>query len=372
MGTETWVPSLSFVARDPLLRIGLVDPHFVSSEELLAALVESSNDAIYSKDRDACIRSWNTAAERLYGYTAEEAIGQDIAMLVPDDRRGEERVILERILAGERVEHYDTRRRRKSGDLVHVSLMVSPLKDHEGEIVGASVISHDVSDRRRADELEKEVERREFVNVVAHELRNPLASIGGAAEVLLSRRDQIPDDIQLVVDIITRQTSAAQRLISDLLELSRLRSGRFSVNLEDVDVQTAVSDAVRATPNPEGKDVRLEIDNGARVMADPFRLGQVLGNLLTNAYKYGGRHIVVAVAMGEPVVIQVRDDGPGLPPELESTIFEPFVRGPQRKTSGSGLGLTITEGLVVAQGGSIGYVPGDPGSVFEVRLPAAG
>lgn len=348
-----------------------MDPHFVTSEELLASLVASSEDAIYSKDRDACIRSWNPAAERLYGYKAEEAIGEDIAMIIPDDQRGEERVILGRILSGERVAQYETRRKTKSGELVDVSLMVSPLKDRNGEIVGASVISRDISDRRRAEELQKEIERREFVNVVAHELRNPLASIGGAAEVLLSRRDTIPDDIQLVVDIITRQTSSAQRLITDLLELSRLRSGRFSVSLEEVDVQTAVTDAIRATPRPEDKDVAIDVGDGIKVLADPFRLGQVLGNLLTNAYKYGGPNVAIVASGGEGIVIEVRDDGPGLPAELESRIFEPFVRGPERKVAGSGLGLTITEGLVLAQGGSIGYRRGDPGSVFVVRLPEA-
>ena len=348
-----------------------MDPHFVTSEELLAALVQSSDDAIYSKDRDACIRSWNPAAQRLYGYTPEEVIGQDIVMLIPDDLRGEERVILGRILEGEKVAHYETRRLTKSGDIVHVSLMVSPLKDQDGLIVGASVISRDVSDKRRADRLEREVEKREFVNVVAHELRNPLASIGGAAEVLLTRRDQIPDDIQLVVDIITRQTAASQRLISDLLELSRLHSGKFSVSLENVDVAHAVDEAVASSPPPEGRTVRVHAQEGLTVRADPFRLGQVMGNLLTNAYKYGGPNIEVHARSGSAIVIEVRDDGPGLPPELEDTIFEPFVRGPQRKTTGSGLGLTITEGLVVAQGGSISYRRGEPGSVFVVELPEA-
>lgn len=348
-----------------------MDPHFVSSEELLAALVQSSDDAIYSKDREARIRSWNPAAQRLYGYADDEAIGRDIAMIVPDDLRGEERVILERILSGESVAHYETRRKTKSGDIVHVSLMVSPLKDLDGQIVGASVISRDVSDKRRTETLEREVEKREFVNVVAHELRNPLASIGGAAEVLMTRRDQVPDDIQLVVDIIARQTAASQRLISDLLELSRLNSGRFSVSLEDVALRDAVEEAIRSTPPPAGKEVRTDLEEGLAVRADPFRLGQVLSNLLTNAYKYGGENVEVHARSGGSVVVEVRDDGPGLPPELEGSVFEPFVRG-HRKTTGSGLGLTITEGLVIAQGGSIGYRRGDPGSVFTVELPRAG
>jgi PAS domain S-box-containing protein len=347
-----------------------VESHFVSPEELLAALVQSSDDAIYSKDTEARIRSWNPAAVRLYGYTPEEAIGKDISMIVPDDLRGEERVILARILSGEKVAHYETRRRHKSGDIVHVSLMVSPLKDHQGTIVGASVISRDVSEKRHARQLEREVEKREFVNVVAHELRNPLASIGGAAEVLLTRRDQIPDDIQLVVDIITRQTAASQRLISDLLELSRLNSGRFSIALEDVEVRWAIDEAVRSTPPPDDKNVLVIAEGGLVVRADPFRLGQVLSNLLTNAYKYGGANVSIQAEGGDCVTIEVRDDGLGLPPELEGTIFEPFVRGPQRKTTGSGLGLTITEGLVTAQGGTIGYRRGDPGSVFVVELPA--
>jgi signal transduction histidine kinase len=182
----------------------------------------------------------------------------------------------------------------------------------------------------------------------------------------------VPEDIRLVVDIISKQTKASQRLITDLLDLSRLRSGRFEISLEEVDAHEVVDQSVRLTPRPEGKEVRIDLEEGLRVRADPFRLGQVFGNLLTNAYKYGGDTIEIHGRANECVVLEVRDDGPGLPAEMEADIFEPFVRGPQRKISGSGLGLSITAGLVAAQGGSIRYRRGEPGAVFVIELPSAG
>jgi PAS domain S-box-containing protein len=129
------------------------------SQGLAEAIVESSDDAILSKDRDARITSWNPAAERLYGYTAEEAVGQHISLIIPPDRAGEERRILERILAGERIEHYETERVTAAGRIIDVSLTVSPIREPDGEIGGASVIAHDITDRRAVRERAERLQR---------------------------------------------------------------------------------------------------------------------------------------------------------------------------------------------------------------------
>lgn len=123
----------------------------VNPVDALAAIVRSSDDAIYSKDKKAVITSWNRAAQRLYGYTPEEAIGQPVSILIPDDRHGEELGILHRILMGERIEHYETERVRKDGTRVQVSISVSPVHDSQGDVVEAAVIGRDISERKRLE-----------------------------------------------------------------------------------------------------------------------------------------------------------------------------------------------------------------------------
>src|SRR6516164_3259876 len=159
----------------------------------LAAIVESSNDAIVSKDLNGVITSWNAAAEQLFGYTAAEAIGRSILMIIPEDRADEEPVILRRIRAGERVEHFETVRRRKDGTRVEISVTISPIVDAHGRIIGASKIARDITERKRVEEMQriselalKEADRRkdEFLATLAHELRNPLAPIKNAVELL--------------------------------------------------------------------------------------------------------------------------------------------------------------------------------------------
>ncbi|HEY2600668.1 MAG TPA: PAS domain S-box protein [Thermoleophilaceae bacterium] len=159
------------------------------AEELqhrMAAIVESSDDAILSKDRDLIIRSWNRGAERLYGYTSLEAIGRPIQILIPPDRQGEEVELLERVLRDERVEHYETRRRRKDGSIVDVSLTVSPLREPDGQIVGASVIGRDISERKRMDEQSAELLRMEQETRLLTERAERRATFLAEAQSVLS------------------------------------------------------------------------------------------------------------------------------------------------------------------------------------------
>ncbi|HET7481982.1 MAG TPA: PAS domain S-box protein, partial [Actinomycetota bacterium] len=206
---------------------------FADEAARLAAIIQSSHDAIYSKDTNAIIRSWNPAAEILYGYREDEVLGRPLSILVPEHRKGEEIEILNRILEGDRVHHYETERVRKDGSLVAVVISVSPLRDQDGEVVGASVNARDVSERNRAREMETRLQKLEFVTFVAHELRTPMTAIATAAR-LLEDMSELPEDTRRVIDVIVRQTGSAERLVRDLLDLSRLESGRFRVELQDV------------------------------------------------------------------------------------------------------------------------------------------
>ena len=177
--------------------------------DLLAALVTSSNDAIYSKDSQALITSWNPAAERLYGYTHAEVIGKPISILIPDDRKGEEIVILNRILEGQRVEHYETRRRRKDGSLVDVSVSVSPVHDAEGTIIEAAVIARDISDRLAAEEQLARERRKEALDL------NDTVVQGLAAAKLALEMSRYEDGLAALTATLEKAKTIVSRLLTE-------------------------------------------------------------------------------------------------------------------------------------------------------------
>ena len=338
---------------------------------ILEAIVESSDDAIYSKDSDARVTSWNGSAERLYGYSESEAVGRDIAMIVPPHRRGEERVILERILGGEKIDHYETERLRKDGTLVEVSIAVSPVRNRAGTIVGASVVGRDISELRRREALEREVEKRDFIARAAHELKNPLTTIAGMAQILQASESGLdPKDREMVYGSLIRQSDRANRLITDLLELARVESGQLEIEVTDVDLGKVVRSSIDALSTLEDFSVLNEIEAGARVNADPFRLEEVFVNLLSNSAKYGAASAVITMERGDAIEISVADDGPGVPTELVPKVFDPFTRGGRTEVEGSGLGLSIAKRLCGAMGGDIRYEPNEPtGARFVITVP---
>ncbi len=202
----------------------------------LAAIVESSEDAIVSKTLDGVIRSWNAGAERLFGYTAEEAVGRPITLIIPPERLDEEREILARLRRGERIEHFETVRVAKDGRRLDISLTVSPIRDAEGRVIGASKIARDITERKRAEaalreavEALKEADRRkdEFLALLAHELRNPLAPLRNGLQVMrLAAGDA--DAVARSRDMMDRQLAHMVRLIDDLLDVSRISRTRWS------------------------------------------------------------------------------------------------------------------------------------------------
>ncbi len=345
--------------------------HEPDIQSVLAAIVESTDDAIYSKDDDAKVTSWNRSAERLYGYTAAEIVGQDIATIIPDDRRGEERIILRRIMNGEKVDHYDTQRLRKDGSLAEVSITVSPVRDVDGQVVGASVIARDITERKRAEELVREGEKRDFIARAAHELKNPLTTIAGMTQVLRDNEDRLSaDEKEKVYTSLLRQSERANRLITDLLELARLDSGQIDIEVTDVDVHEVIQTSIEAAALPEGTSVDNQCTPGTRARADAFRLEEVFVNLFSNSAKYGASN--VTVACDDLIRITVADDGPGVPAEVQPDLFEPFTRGASIGVPGSGLGLSIARRLCQAFGGTIDFEPNEPtGAKFLITLHPA-
>ena len=360
-----------------------------SARAHLAAIVESSDDAIVSKTLEGVIRSWNGAAQRLFGYTAEEAVGQPVTLIIPQERVQEEEEILAKLRSGERIDHFETVRVAKSGRRIDVSLTISPIRNMNGVIVGASKIARDISQRkasdqaqRRAEEALREADRRkdEFLAVLAHELRNPLAPIRYA--VAMARKEGRSDtEWRQAQGIIERQVAHMGRLLDDLLDVSRITRGTLILRPSSVDLGSVVA-AAQESARPLIEDrchtlvVRLP-EERIRLVVDPVRLAQVLANLLTNAAKYtdnGGRIELEARRRRGELALCVRDNGIGISAQMMPRVFTLFAQESpaiDRSEGGLGIGLALVRGLVELHGGTVhAYSRGvGRGSQFVVRLP---
>ncbi|MDX6405346.1 MAG: hypothetical protein QOH70_2801 [Blastocatellia bacterium] len=369
------------------------------SEEVqstLAAIVESSADAIVSKDLNSIITSWNRGAERLFGYTAAETIGQPISILIPAERLNEEPNILKRIRRGERIEHYETIRRHKDGTLLDISLTVSPIFDARGRIVGASKIARDISARKRTEAelktlITREREARaeaetanrvkdEFLAMVSHELRTPLNAIRGWTQLLKSGKLDQPQT-ERAIETIDRNAKAQVTIINELLDVAGIISGKLKLEMKPIylaEVLSASLDVVRPAAAAKAIELVAVLDQTAGpVAAEPVRLQQVFWNLLTNAIKFTpkrGRIEVQLERAGSSVVVVVRDNGSGIPASFLPLIFDRFQQADtsaRRAHGGLGLGLSIARNLVEMHGGTIRAESDgeNRGARFTVTLP---
>jgi PAS domain S-box-containing protein len=484
------------------------------SARLLAAIVESSDDAIISKNLNGIIETWNVAAERMFGHAPEDAIGKHISLVIPPERITEEDEIIARLRVGDRIHHYETERVRADGRRIQVSLSISPIKDASGTVVGASKIARDITERKRAEaERQKfvtlvenstdfiglsdlngvplfvnhaglelvglrsigeamstpvrefffpedqswvmdeffptvlkeghgEVEVRfrhfrtgqpiwmaykvltltddrgepnafatvsqnvtdrrrmldevralaanladadrrknEFLATLAHELRNPLAPISNAVQVLRRRGVDDAQAVESSSEVLERQVRQMSRLVDDLVDMSRITIGRIELRKERMNIGPVVKQAVEST-RPQFRNMHQELsvsmpDEELVLSADPARLAQVLGNLLSNASKFSerGGHIWLTVgAENGEVVIAVRDKGIGMVPAEIPRVFDMFTQldtSLERSRDGLGIGLTLVKTLIELHGGSVTvHSEGlGRGSEFIVRLP---
>jgi PAS domain S-box-containing protein len=348
----------------------------------LVAVITSSDDSIISMSLDAVVLSWNRGAEYMYGYTADEMIGNTTQALIPSDRLDEEPAILDRIRRGERIEHFETLRKRKDGSILDVSIAVSPIEDSRGKIVGASKITRDITQSKRIEAALRETDRRkdEFLATLAHELRNPLAPIRQAA--LISESDGATDaQRRWSHNVIGRQVHHMSLLLDDLLDISRITRGTLELRLEDTELADILEAAVEtARPVIDAKKHTFAIDapdDSVHFMADPLRLAQILSNLLNNAAKYtdsGGKIQLRVACDRQNITFTVKDSGIGIPADALKNIFKMFSQvksARDRSEGGLGIGLSLTRGLVDLHGGQIEARSAGPGygSEFIVRLP---
>lgn len=349
----------------------------------LAAIVESSDDAIVSKNLDGIIQTWNPAAERMFGYAAAEAIGRSIRIIIPGDRQSEEDEVLRRIRAGESLDHYETVRIRKDGSLVDVWLTVSPLLGADGQLVAVSKIARDITEQKRlARELEEASRLKdEFLATLSHELRTPLNALLGYVQIL--RRPGIDAEARdRAAEVIERNARILSKLVGDIFDLSTIAAGKTRLNLRACDavgILDAALDVIR--PAAVAKGVHLERDvavEQALITADPDRLQQVFWNLLANAVKFTPRDGRVTMRLRwtpEELSVTVADTGAGIEPGLLPYVFQRFRQGDNARTSGDsrglGLGLALVRHFVELHGGRVSASSAGPGrgAAFHVTLP---
>jgi PAS domain S-box-containing protein len=364
----------------------------------LAEIVESSDDAIVAKDLNGIINAWNRGAERLFGYTAQEAIGKSITIIIPPERLDEEAMVLERIRRGERVDHFETIRQRKDRSLVDISLSVSPIRDCYGKVIGASKTARDITERRRFQaeleahlineqslRMEAEAANRSkdlFLATLSHELRTPLNAIVGWVNILRSEGCS-KEDLREGLDVIDRNTKTQVQLIEDVLDVSRIVSGKLQLNMHRCELASIIDAAILSVrPAADAKGVQLEakVDPSASpATCDPTRVQQVVWNLLSNAVKFtpkGGRVTVSLDREHSMSRIVVRDTGQGISAAFLPYVFDRFRQADsttRRKFGGLGLGLSIVKQLVEMHGGRVrAESQGEGhGATFTVQLPIA-
>lgn len=339
----------------------------------LAAIVAFSNDPIISMTPEGIITSWNSSAQRTFGYTADELIGQPILMIVPTDRQQEEAEIQTRLEQGERIEQFETQRITKNKKLLDVSLTISPVKDAWGKIIGSSKIVRDISGKKQ-----EERRKNDFIAMVSHELKTPLTSTRSYIQVLLAEAKKRNSDA-FIVNALTRanvQTKKMSHMIQDFLNLARLEEGKIQLQQQVFELKPLIeeiaSDAQFLTTI---HTIRLQDGENLKVKADREKIGQVLMNLFTNAIKYspkGGDIIISCTPDAGKVCIRVADQGVGISPEEQQKLFQRFYRveSEQMQTiSGFGIGLYLVSEMLRYHNSQIGVESQEgAGSAFYFSL----
>jgi PAS domain S-box-containing protein len=368
----------------------------------LAAIIESSDDAIVSKTLDGIITTWNKSAERIFGWTAKEVIGKSITIIIPPDRLQEEPHILGQLRQGKRVDHFETIRQTKDGRLIHVSVTISPVRDEDGRIIGVSKVARDITAQktlqqeieaardvaeqaRAAAEHAKEVAetasraKDHFLGVLSHELRTPLTP-ALAAISLIERDSSLAPQMAEQMAMIRRNMETEARLVDDLLDLTRISRGKIELHYEVVDAHAVLRNVVSMFHQDiEDKGLTVAVALRAKrfhVWADPGRFQQMVLNLLSNAVKFTPQEGTVTVRTSNEngtIKIEVIDTGVGIEPEVMPRLFQPFEQGEQtvtRQFGGLGLGLSIVKSLVQMHKASISAASegAGKGATFTLRV----
>jgi PAS domain S-box-containing protein len=339
----------------------------------LAAIIESSDDAIISKTLESVITSWNDSAQRMFGYTADEIIGQTIYKLIPEDRLEEEPQILSRLKTGERVEHFETKRLTKEGKLIDVSLTISPIKNKEGNITGLSKIARDITEKKM-----DEIRKNDFIGMVSHELKTPLTSLSALIQVA-NAKSRASKDVFMAgaMEKAGIQVKRMTSMINGFLNISRLEAGKILIEKELFRIDELLQEIIEETNLiVSTHTISLSASGEVTVNADWDKISSVISNLISNAVKYSpkGKSIKIDYTVRDQnVVVSVRDEGMGLKASDLEKIFDRYYRieaDHTRHISGFGIGLYLSAEIIKQHGGKIwAESKTGKGSTFYFSLP---
>lgn len=339
----------------------------------LAAIIESSDDAIISKTFDSVITSWNAASQRIFGYTAEEMIGESIYKLIPEDRHEEEPKILKSLKAGERVQHFETKRRTKDGRIIDVSLTISPVKDRNGKVIGVSKIARDITEKKL-----EETRKNDFIGMVSHELKTPLTSLTAVIQVAKAKLKN-NEDVFLAgaMQRANQQVKRMADMINSFLNVSRLESGKIHIEKEVFNIDGLIADIIDETALTNDSQVFLmKCADPIPVNADRDKIRSVISNYLSNAIKYSPKERPIKVGCrleNSEVIVSVEDEGYGISKQELPRLFERYYRAEanrNRQISGFGIGLYLSSEIIARHGGKV-WAESQPGlgSTFYFSLP---
>jgi PAS domain S-box-containing protein len=347
----------------------------------LAAIVESSDDAIISKDLGGIVTSWNAGAEKTFGYTAAEMVGRPITVIIPPELHDDERRILDAIGRGERIDHFETVRMTKSGERLDVSLTISPVKDDAGRIIGAAKIARDITQRKKAEQALRTTERLASVGrlaaTMAHEINNPLEAVINL--VYLAKNKAGRKDVREYLSIAEEELERVSQLTKQTLGFYRDTRGAISTNIGS-QLLSLLSVFSSRTRN-KAIEIRPEIRQNPEIVAVPGEIRQLVANLLSNSIDAISARGLIRIRVSAAterkaegrsgVRLTVADSGPGIPLAVRSKLFEPFFTS--NKEVGTGLGLWVCKTIVEKHGGDIrvksSVTPGRSWTVFSIFLP---
>jgi PAS domain S-box-containing protein len=362
------------VERGLIIALDITDIRHAEEKSVkLASIVESTDDAIVSKTLESVITSWNNAAERMFGFTADEIIGETIYKIIPPDRLDEEPHILERLKKGERVEHFETKRLTKAGRLLDVSLTVSPLRDARGKIIGLSKIARDITEKKL-----EEQRKNDFIGMVSHELKTPLTTLSAIVQVAGARlKDNEDAFLATAMDRVNQQVKKMTGMVNGFLNIARLEAGKMLIEKKPFyidDLLREILDETKLIVTTHA--VTLAGSGRAQVNADWDKISSVISNLISNAVKYSPRRKPVELAYqvkGGEVIVSVKDEGIGIGPQDHEKVFDRYFRVETNDTqhiSGFGIGLYLSAEIIKRHDGRI-WVESDAGkgAAFYFTLP---
>lgn len=336
-------------------------------------IIESSFDAIISKDLDNIITSWNASAERMYGYSAAEMIGKSTLVLLPESLREEEQEIHTQLKRGERLTHFETQRLTRDKKIVDVSLTMSPIFDSRGNITGVSKIVRDITERKL-----EEQRKNDFVALVSHELKTPITSILSYVQVLLSKARKTEDNFAILS--LTRTEMQVKRMtnmINDFLNVGRLEQAKIQLSKSEFELHILIQEIIQETQLLQtSHNIECRHCQAIILYADRDKIGQVINNLISNAIKYSAHKSTITISceiVEKNVNISIIDQGVGISKKDQEQLFQRFYRVDDdriKNVSGFGIGLYLVSEILRYHNTTIEVQSErDKGSIFSFSLP---